>query len=67
VLADKLHLNLEVQAYQYHLGKFCTDARGAILEKINAGSSIFKYRFKNPLFRSYVAITYYNQREKKTV
>jgi Cdc6-like AAA superfamily ATPase len=39
----------------YNLGKFCSEERGNILEKVGAGRN-FKYRFLNPMIKAFIRL-----------
>lgn len=43
------------QAFTYHIGKFCSEERGPILEKIGRGK-VIGYRFISPLVMAYVRL-----------
>lgn len=62
VLKNEFNVDLDMQGYQYHIGKFCTDDRGNILEKIDVSGASYKYKFINPLFRSYVILKHYKNK-----
>ena len=62
VLEKEFDLHKDLQAYQYHIGKLCTEDRGNILEKINVSGSLSKYKFSNPLFKSYVILKHYRNK-----
>jgi hypothetical protein len=40
-----------------HLNALCSDANGAVLERLKTGW----YRFKDPMFRGYVRMIAYNE------
>jgi len=59
VLKDKLHIDLKMQAYQYHIGKLCSKDRGEILEKIEISTKQARYRFSNPLFKGFLLLKHF--------
>ena len=52
-----------VHAFQYHLGKLCSEERNNVLTKISAGKSRTRYKFTNPLFRAYVRLRYHDMKD----
>jgi len=60
-LKEKMGYDKSVQAFQYHLGKFCSSERGSVLKKIVVAKSRTRYRFENPLFKAFVRLKYHNE------
>lgn len=45
-----------IPAFAKHMNEFCSDARGAILEKIGTRRN-YRYRFRNPLLPPYIVMS----------
>jgi len=56
VLEQKIGLPIKMQAYQYHIGKLCSEERGEILKKVKVSETKSRYRFSNPLFRGFLLL-----------
>ncbi len=64
ILESEFGIQKDPQAYQYHIGKLCTDDRGNILEKVDVSGTLSKYKFSNPLFKSFVILKHYKSKIK---
>jgi Cdc6-like AAA superfamily ATPase len=65
ILKKKLNIELNMQGYQYHIGKLSSDDRGNILKRVDVSGSQSRYRFRNPLFRAFILLKYYERQKKK--
>ncbi len=63
VLENEFQESRKIQAFQYHLGKFCTNERGKVLERITLGKAKTRYRIKNPLVKAFILLRYHNMKE----
>jgi Cdc6-like AAA superfamily ATPase len=61
----EMNYQKSVQAFQYHLGKFCSEERGKILIKLPIAKSRTRYRFQNPLFKAFVRLKWLEQKNKQ--
>jgi GTPase SAR1 family protein len=64
-LTKEMHYKKTIQAFQYHIGKFCSVERGEVLIKLSIAKSRARYRFRNPLFKAFVRLRYFEEKTKK--
>ena len=55
ILSRLLDQEIKVNAFTFHLGKFCSPERGEIF-KVTGSSHRHRYKFKNPLMKAYVRL-----------